>query len=104
MRRGPTPLDPKDTAELDLVTFDFGPAMSAAESIVSVAVTCDVHSGTDPTPAALLSAQAQIAARNIVTQEVTQGVAGVAYHLRATATLNSGRVLVLAARLAVVDL
>lgn len=87
-----------DVDEVDTLTFEFGPGMLAGESISTVDVQCTVHSGTDPTPGDLLVGPPQITGTDVL-QRAQGPVAGVTYHLRCAATLDSGRVLVNAAYL-----
>lgn len=101
IERNPTPLDPKHVSEIDDIPFAF--VLGSGETIASQTVTCSVFRGTDPTPAALLSGAAVIVAGQVV-QRVTGGVASTVYTLICTVTTSTGRRLVAAARLPVVDL
>lgn len=96
-------LTPKDTAEVDTLPFDFSASLLAGETLASASVSAEVHHGTDPLPAALLSG-APVVQGDLVFQRLFGGVAGVTYLLRCAATLSSGRVLVAAAYLPVVRL
>lgn len=71
------------------VTFPYASEIGAA-SITAQVVTVSVVSGTDASPAALLSGSAQVSGSE-VRQLVTGGVAGVRYKLHCLATFNDNR-------------
>lgn len=92
----------KDPEETVILTFDFIKALDSAETIQSAVTTALVHSGTDPSPGAIISGAASFSNQDgKVMQAVTGGVVGVTYAVRCKATTSSGKVLVLAALLPV---
>lgn len=94
-------LPAKDPAERILVDFDFTPDFDAGEEIAGTpTVGVSLVAGTDPSPAAILLGTPTVAA-GVVRQTINGGVAGATYRLRCAATLDSGRILVLAATLPV---
>lgn len=91
----------KDPVEALVCTFDYSAALDAGETISAALVTCSVLSGSDPTPAAVLSGSPTISA-GVVLQPFHAGLEGANYVLRCEATLSpTSRVLVLAANLPV---
>lgn len=74
----------KDPSELFPLTFDFSDALSG-EAINSATVAIEVYSGTDATPANVLSGAATVSGDR-VRQNVTGGVDGVEYLIRCTIT------------------
>ena len=102
VRTGQT-LQAIDLDEIDVLTFEFSPALLSGEAIQTASVACTVHSGTDATPAAVLVGLHQVSGTTVL-QQVQGNVSGVTYHLRCIATLNSGRALVAAGYLPCVTL
>lgn len=92
-----------DVDEVDLLPFDFSKSLVAGETIVSAAISCTVHAGTDASPALLLDGAPQIVGAQVV-QKVNGRNSETTYHLRCTATLSSGRVCVAACYLPCVTL
>ena len=90
----------KDPAEKLIATFDFSSEIAAIESISSAAVSCTLVAGVDASPEQVLNGAASISGSTVL-QPFQGGIAGATYRLRCTATLSSGRVLVLAATLPV---
>ena len=82
----------KSVAETQTLTFDFLSLLALGESISSASTSAAVYSGTDSTPAALISGATTIAGSK-VTQKVVGGVAGVMYTITCTATTSAGQVL-----------
>jgi hypothetical protein len=94
-------LPAKDPAERVIVDFDFSLDLDTAEYITGTpAVGVALVAGTDPSPAAILLGTPTVAA-GVARQAIIGGVAGATYRLRCAATLDSGRILVLAANLPV---
>lgn len=96
-------LQPKYAGDKLSILFDFTGQIAAfapAETIASQVTTCTVYSGTDPSPSAVISGTGSIAGP-LVRQDVTAGVEGVIYSLRAEATTSGSHILVLTALLAV---
>lgn len=98
--RHPTPIEAKHVTEVDDLPFTF--ALLGTEVIQSATMSCTVHRGSDSTPAALLSGLPVISGAQVV-QRVQGGVAGTVYTLCCQITTSSGRQLVAAAHLPVVD-
>src|SRR5579872_6288072 len=78
------------TVEYEPIGFDFGPILDAGVTIVSIiSVTCQVVSGTDPSPASRLTGPATIiaskatgAANAAVSQPIGNMLAWVRYRLQ----------------------
>lgn len=99
-----TALEAKDVDEIDVLTFDFAPGLNVGEAVASVTVSCEAYDGIDATPGAVLSGAPQVTG-NKALQQITLGVAGVTYLVRAVAVLSgSTRRLAIAALLPVVRL
>lgn len=97
-------LQAKDVDEIDVLTFDFTRGLLPGESVASATVTCEAYDGTDAAAAAVLSGAPQVVDSTVL-QQITLGVAGVTYQIRALALLNgSTRRLTIAAMLPVVRL
>jgi hypothetical protein len=84
-----------------LLVFDYSSDLTSGETISSTVVSCSVWSGTDPTPASLISGSATTSGA-LVKQLFTGGLAGVIYFVRVLATTSLGQVLPKAGYLAVV--
>lgn len=80
-------IDEKDIAEDDIVGWDFTDMVSPGETIVSAVVTCEVYSGSDPNPSAVLSGSPQISGL-LILHQVVGGVRGTQYHLRCEVQLS----------------
>lgn len=99
-----TVIGPIDIEEIRPVFFDFSGELKTGETLTSVApLEVTVQSGTDPTPANLLSGSAVISGA-MVQQMVKPTINGVSYHLRAVAATSLGSQLVVAANLRVVTI
>lgn len=103
MTRQTTLLDPKDPVEVDVVTFDFTDMIASTDTINDADVDVVVVSGTDATPASILSGSRQIQGRAVL-QQVANGLPGVQYEITVKVTMESGRVLVLSGTLPVANL
>lgn len=95
-----TMLPNKDVEEVIPVQFDFTDEIGSA-TIQTKTVAVNVKSGNDDAPANILQG-VMTESSGIVEQTVKAGRAGVTYHLRCTATLSDGRVLVIPADLPVI--
>lgn len=95
-------LDELISGETRSITFPFADRMSTGETIVSCGVTATVHSGTDPTPAAVIVGTPAISGTN-VTAQVTSSLPGTVYGLTAGATTSTGQVLKKQAYLTIVS-
>jgi hypothetical protein len=92
----------KDPAEVLVGTFDFSAEIEAGETIVSAVVAAGILSGVDADPGALIyNGEPTEIVDGQVLIRMQGGVHQATYVLRCTATLSSGRVLVLAATLPV---
>jgi len=78
----------KEAGEIISVIFDFSNIVTAISSVVSV--TCAVHSGTDASPSAMVTALPSITGLTVV-QLVTGGYNGNSYDLKATIISGSER-------------
>jgi len=94
-------LPPKLAGAIQNYTFDFAALLGASETISTKAVTATVYSGTDATPAAIVSGAAT-SAGSIVTQKITGGVLGVMYELLCQITTSAGQTLQLVGLLAII--
>lgn len=89
-------LDPKDPAEIIVVSFDFTLAMLVGETISpSPSVTASSVSGSDTSPSSIVSGSPLVTG-SVVSQQIVNGIDGSTYKLRCLATLSSGRKLALA--------
>lgn len=95
-------LDPKDPAEVIVLTWDYTAALDATETITGAQTSTALLSGADAAPIDLTLSGSPIIAGGLIKQAVTGGQAGANYLVRCQATLApSGRILVLAATLPV---
>lgn len=85
--------DAKDPAATVSASFDFAASLAVGETISSASTTATVYSGTDATPAAILSGAATPSGGKVV-QKLTGGVSGVVYYLFCAAMTSTGQVLV----------
>ncbi len=90
----------KDPREKLVATFSFGPELDPGETIESFLVDCTSVDGADTSPSAVIDGSANLVGSDIL-QFFHGGIAGTSYFLDCTATLSSGRVLVLSAILPV---
>ena len=103
-RRSPTPLDVFDLEEADDVPFKFGKEMTPDEAIVAVDVQCrSIGDVVDPSPMSAVSTPYQVVGTDVI-QRVASAVEGARYIVRVRATMNTGRVFVGAAHVAIVKL
>lgn len=87
--------------ETETIGFDFGPALKASVSILSISsVTCTVESGADATPTArligspaLITSAATGLANQAVSQQFGNGVGGVNYKLQCVVNTSDSQVL-----------
>ena len=91
---------PKLAGETLTETFDFTSDLAAGETLSTTAVTAAVYSGTDASPALIISGSATISGP-VVSQNIAGGVAGVLYQLVCTAVTSLGQTLLQQAYLAV---
>lgn len=75
--------------------FDFISVLAIGETISTQSVVMSVFSGTDASPASMLSGSAS-ASGTIVTQKLTGGTLGVMYQALCTITTSAGQTLQLA--------
>jgi hypothetical protein len=101
MTRQNVRLDPKDVAEVDVVTFDFTLVLNTGETISSAVATSEVYAGTDALPAGFLLGAAQIQGLQVL-QQIQAGTVGAEYLLRCTIVTSGGRTLVLSALIQVI--
>lgn len=94
-------LDIKIAEEELTIEFDMLSRLKVGETVATAAVSCEVFSGTDPNPAALISGLAVVSG-SIVQQRVIGGLPGVIYILTCAArtsvndlVLNQGKLAVL---------
>ena len=92
--------DEKSLSEVIPLTVNFQDRLQFSESITGATVTASVFSGTDPTPAAILSG-APTFASGAVTQVITGGVVGVIYSIVFIAAGSATHTYVKVGRLAV---
>lgn len=83
---------PKGQGETLLLTFNFGSALSAGETISVATAAAVVYSGTDASPSAILSGSASISGQE-VTQLVTAGVEGTIYDVGMSVFTSLGQTL-----------
>jgi hypothetical protein len=94
-------LEAKTSGETVIETFNFISRLASSETISTAAVAAIVYSGTDASPASLISGTATISGQT-VTQAVTGGVLGVVYKLTCTITTSLSQTLSVTGLLAVV--
>lgn len=91
----------KAPAEIVFLGFDFAADLDTGETISGTpTITASLVAGTDPTPSAIISGIPSVVGA-LVVQRVGGGIAGASYRLTCQITLDSSRVLVLAATLPV---
>lgn len=91
----------KDPAEDIVLTFDFSAELNAGEAIAGAAVAQNVQYGPDTTPGQLVCGSPSIVGAQVLLT-ASAGLPLVRYQVSVTATLNSGRILVLAGTLPVI--
>lgn len=94
-------LPPKLVGETETYEFDFSSRLASGETISTQVVTAAVYSGTDATPANIISGLAS-ASGAIVSQKITAGTVGVIYELTCTITTSANQTLLLTGYIAVV--
>ncbi len=94
----------KDPAEKVWAIFVYAPALEAGETIQSAALTVTLKQGTDATPAAILDGAPVLLAGGRVMQRIQGGVDGASYLVRCAATTSTGRVLLCAGVMPVVEI
>ena len=85
-------LNPKLVGESRNYSFPFGALLALNETISTASVTASVYSGTDPSAASIINGAASISGQS-VTQNITAGVVGVLYELKAQITTSLGQTL-----------
>jgi len=90
----------KDPGEKFWISFDYAAELEAGETISSVALSIEVITGTDATPANVLSGTPVIQTGDVV-QLIQGGVTEVVYAFLCLATLSTGRILARSALLPV---
>lgn len=104
-----------DLAEVDDIPFNFNDDIVTGETIVSADITCEVITGADATPQAMVTGSYLVgsisggvftagASGKVVLQRFTAQARDVSYAIRCVVTLSSGRKLVAAGELPVVKL
>jgi hypothetical protein len=94
--------DPKDPAAKEFFSFDYRWQLADGETISSAVWTVSVLSGTDPSPASMLSGAAVIFGSR-VSHLIIGGVEGVKYCVECKATTSAGQEIVLSNTLKVQD-
>ena len=90
----------KDPGEKFWISFNYAAELEAGETISSVSLAIEVVTGTDATPANVLSGTPVIQTGDVV-QLIQGGITEVVYVLKCLATLSTGRILARAALLPV---
>lgn len=101
MTRQNVRLDPKDVAEVDVITFDFTLMLNPSETIASSTTTSEVYAGTDASPSGLLLGSGQTQGFTVL-QQIQAGTVGAEYLIRCTIITSATRTLVLSALLQVI--
>ena len=81
--------DPKDPLEIIPLTFDFAAELQGQSLSGTPTVVVTVYSGTDPTPANIISGAVTVLGDR-VRQNVKEGVLGVEYLIKITVTTTTG--------------
>ncbi len=84
------------------VVIDCSSDMYNGEVVISVVVTATVESGVDPSPENIISGVATYD-ENLITQFITDGLSGVVYLLTFTIGTSLANILVVHAKLAVIN-
>lgn len=82
----------KLTGETKTYPFDFSSEIGSGVTLSSPVVTAAVYSGTDASPASIISGSAS-ASGAIVSQKITAGVTGVIYELTCQVATSDGQTL-----------
>jgi hypothetical protein len=80
---------PKALGETRAQTFNFLSQLNSGETVVSAVTTCQVWSGVDPNPSAVILGPAVIS-NPTAYQRITGGVEGTIYLLTCTGYTNQG--------------
>lgn len=91
----------KRVGETVICTFEFAAQLGVGETISTQVVTASVLSGTDATPANIISGSATASGTKAL-QKITAGLNGVHYKLHCVITTSGGQTLFLDGGLAVV--
>jgi hypothetical protein len=92
----------KVTTENEQFTFDYSTVLTSPETINSATCTVEVVSGTDSNPSAILVGTPVINGFQVA-QRIYNGLDGVIYRLKMTATTSLGNVYVIIADLQVLS-
>jgi hypothetical protein len=84
-----------------IIVFNFLAELALGETITSASVAATVYTGTDASPAAVISGAAEVAGAE-VSQLTTGGLLGVVYLLQCTVNTSDSQVLIQSAFLAIV--
>ena len=85
-------LEPKLQGESRNYSFPFGSLLGNGVTILTAVVTASVYSGDDATPSAIVNGSATISGQT-VTQNITAGVPGVTYQVKAAITTSDSQTL-----------
>lgn len=96
-----TIFDAKYQGATKTLTFDFTSALGASETISTATTSATTFSGTDASPASIISGSATISGKT-VTQKITAGTSGVSYNLTCEITTSLGQTLQMQGYLAVI--
>jgi hypothetical protein len=94
-------LQSKKLGETVFQNIDFISQLGVNETILTATCTCNVYTGTDPSPSSMIDGVALVTG-TVVSQLVTGGVVGTIYELLASVTTSLGQTLELSGYLAVV--
>jgi hypothetical protein len=83
-----------------VILFDASSMMQAGEVVTAAGVVATNFSGSDPSPGSIIMGVATVAT-NVISQQVTGGVAGNIYLLRVTINTNQSNTYLMLAKLAV---
>lgn len=92
--------EPKKVVDVVPATFDFTADLLPAETISTAVATVSVHTGTDPTPSAMLYQVVTITG-NVCEQKVQQGLPGVVYDVLMTIVTSTARTIEQVTRIAI---
>lgn len=84
-----------------ILTFDFSDQMSLGETIGNKVVYCELYSGVDATPSAVISGTPTIVGQTI-TQKITGGSVGAIYTIIAAIDTSAGQELISTTKIAVI--
>lgn len=94
-------LQSKVFGETRTYQFDFTSLLASGETISTATTTAAVYSGTDATPANVISGAASFSGA-VVSQNITDGVQGVTYSLTCTITTSASQTLKLNAFMTII--